>query len=174
VPLSEVEPATQALRAILSALKFRGIFSAEFKRDERDGIFKILEINARIWFYVEFAGRCGVDVCTMAYRDALGLPLEDVSAYRCGVRMVSPYDDMFWAHHAWSQGELHMGAWLRSWLGAQQPLFNWTDPAPSLRDWCAMTYRAQRRLLRRWLGLSTDQSGSRAQATSVDTGQRDR
>jgi D-aspartate ligase len=174
VPLSEVEPATQALRAILSALKFRGIFSAEFKRDARDGIFKILEINARIWFYVEFAGRCGVDVCTMAYRDALGLPLEDISPYRCGVRLVSPYDDMFWAQHAWSKGELHLGAWLRSWLGAQQPLFNWTDPAPSLRDWCAMTYRALRRLLRRWLRLSTDHSESRAQATSVDTGQRDR
>jgi len=174
VPLSEVEPATQALRAILSALKFRGIFSAEFKRDERDGIFKILEINARIWFYVEFAGRCGVDVCTMAYRDALGLPLEDVSAYRCGVRMVSPYDDMFWAHHAWSKGELHMGAWLRSWLGAQQPLFNWTDPAPSLRDWCTMSYRALRRFVRRRLRLSTDQSEWQARATSVDTGQRDR
>ena len=174
VPLSEVEPATQALRAILSALKYRGIFSAEFKRDARDGIFKILEINARIWFYVEFAGRCGVDVCTMAYRDALGLPLEDISVYRCGVRLVSPYDDMFWAQHAWSKGQLHVAAWLRSWLGAQQPLFNWTDPAPSLRDWCAMTYRAQRRLLRRWLGLSTDQSEWRAQATNVDTGRRDR
>jgi predicted ATP-grasp superfamily ATP-dependent carboligase len=174
VPLSEVEPAAQALRAILSALEFRGIFSAEFKRDARDGIFKILEINARIWFYVEFAGRCGVDVCTMAYRDALGLPLEDLSAYRCGVRLVSPYDDLFWAHHAWSNRQLQMGAWLRSWLGAQQPLFNWTDPAPSLRDWCEMTYRALRRLLRRWLRLSTDQSEWRARATRVDTGQRDR
>jgi predicted ATP-grasp superfamily ATP-dependent carboligase len=174
VPLSEVEPAAQALRAILSALRFRGIFSAEFKRDARDGIFKILEINARIWFYVEFAGRCGVDVCTMAYRDALGLPLEDVSVYRCGARLVSPYDDLGWAHHAWSNRQLHMRAWLRSWLGAQQPLFNWTDPAPSLRDWCEMTYRAVRRPVRRRLRLSTDQPEWRAQATSVDTGQRDR
>jgi D-aspartate ligase len=174
VPLSEVEPAAQALRAILAALKFRGVFSAEFKRDARDGIFKILEINARIWFYVEFAARCGVDVCTMAYRDALGLQLEEVNAYRCGVRLVSPYEDLFWAHHAWSNRELQMGAWLRSWLGAQQPLFNWTDPAPSLRDWCEMTYRALRRLLRRWLRLSTDQSEWRARATRVDTGRRDR
>ena len=174
VPLSEVEQATQVLRAILSALKFRGIFSAEFKRDARDGVFKILEINARIWFYVEFAGRCGVDVCTMAYRDALGLPLEDISAYRCGVRLVSPYDDMFWAHHAWSTGQLHMGAWLRSWLGAQQPLFNWTDPAPSVTDWCTMTYRAVRRMVRRRLRTSTEQPDWQARATRVDAGQRDR
>jgi predicted ATP-grasp superfamily ATP-dependent carboligase len=174
VPLSEVEPAMQTLRAILSALGFRGIFSAEFKRDARDGIFKILEINARIWFYVEFAGRCGVDVCTLAYRDALGLPLEDVSSYRCGVRLVSPYDDLFWARHAWLKGQLHMGAWLRSWLGAQQPLFNWSDPVPSLTDWCSMTYRALRRFVRRRLRPSPDQSEWQARATSVDTGQRDR
>ena len=34
--------------------------------------FKILEINARPWWYVELASRCGVDVCTMSYRDAFG------------------------------------------------------------------------------------------------------
>src|SRR5262249_24345306 len=49
VPLSQVEPAAQALRALLAAIRYRGIFSAEFKLDARDGIFKILEINARIW-----------------------------------------------------------------------------------------------------------------------------
>ena len=169
VPLSEVEPAAQALRAILAAIRFRGIFSAEFKLDARDGIFKILEINARIWVFVEFAGRCGVDVCTMAYRDALGLPLRDVTVYRSGVRLVSPYDDLAWAHYAWSNRQLHVRAWLRSWFGAQQPLFNWTDPAPSLRDWCEMSYRALRRLLRRRLRLSTDQP-----EWPVDTGQGDR
>jgi predicted ATP-grasp superfamily ATP-dependent carboligase len=174
VPLSEVEPAAQALRALLAAIRYRGIFSAEFKLDARDGIFKMLEINARIWIYVEFAGRCGVDVCTMAYRDALGLPLTDVSVYRSGVRLVSPCDDLAWAHYAWSNHRLHMRAWLRSWLGAQQPLFNWTDPAPSLRDWGDMTHRALRCLLRRRPRLPTDQPEWRARATTVDTGQRDR
>src|SRR5262249_9336814 len=173
VPLSELEPAVQALRALLAAIRYRGIFSAEFKLDARDGIFKILEINARIWVFVEFAGRCGVDVCAMAYRDALGLPLADVSVYRSGVRLGSPYHDLAWAHHASSNRELRIRTWVRSWLGAQQPLFNWTDPAPSLRNWCGMTYRALRRLLRRRLRLSTDQPEWRTRATSVDTGQRD-
>jgi len=169
VPLAEVEPAVEALRALLAAIRYRGIFSAEFKLDARDRIFKILEINARIWVFVEFAGRCGVDVCTMAYRDALGLPLADVSVYRSGVRLVSPYDDLAWAHHALSNRELHIRAWIRSWLGAQQPLFNWTDPAPSLRNWCDMTYRALRSRFR----LATDQPEWRARATGVDIGQRE-
>jgi D-aspartate ligase len=149
VPLSEAEPAVQSLRAILAAIRYRGIFSAEFKVDARDGTFKILEINARIWIYVEFAGRCGVDVCTMAYRDALGMPLGDVPAYRSGARLVSPYTDLAAAHYAWSRRQLGTGAWLRSWFGAQQPQFNWTDPAPAVRDWCDISYRALRRVLRR-------------------------
>ncbi len=149
VPLSEVEPAVQSLRAILAAIRYRGIFSAEFKVDARDGTFKILAINARIWIYVEFVGRCGVDVCTMAYRDALGMPLGDVPAYRSGARLVSPYTDLAAAHYAWSRRPLGTGAWLRSWFGAQQLQFNWTDPAPAVRDWCDISYRALRRVLRR-------------------------
>lgn len=154
VPLSEVEPALRSLRTLLEAVRYRGIFSAEFKVDARDGTFRILEINARIWIYVEFAGRCGVDVCTMAYRDALGLPLGDLPAYRSGVRLVSPYKDLAAAHYAWSQRQLSMGAWLRSWFGAQQPHFNWTDPAPALREWCDMSYGVLRRALRRSSGAS--------------------
>jgi predicted ATP-grasp superfamily ATP-dependent carboligase len=149
VPLTEVEPAVQSLRAILAAIRYRGIFSAEFKVDACDGTFKILEINARVWIFVEFAGRCGVDVCTMAYRDALGMPLGDIPAYRSGVRLVSPYSDLAAAHYAWSRGQLGKGAWLRSWFVAQQPLFNWTDPVPALRDWCEMSVGALRRKLRR-------------------------
>jgi D-aspartate ligase len=149
VRLTEVEPAVQSLRAILAAIGYRGIFSAEFKLDARDGTFKILEINARVWIFVEFAGRCGVDVCTMAYREALGLPLGDVPAYRSGVRLVSPYTDLAAARYAWSRGQLGKGAWLRSWIGAQQPQFNWTDPVPALGDWCEISVGALGRMLRR-------------------------
>ena len=149
VPLAEVEPAVQSLRAVLAALQYRGIFSAEFKIDARDGTFKILEINARVWIYVEFAGRCGVDVCTMSYRDALGLPTTDFPEYRSGVRLVSPYLDLAAAHFVWSQRQLSKTAWLRSWLGAQQPRFNWTDPVPAITDWWNISWNAVRRIVRR-------------------------
>jgi len=60
------------------------VFSAEFKFDERDGLFKLLEVNARPWWYVDFADRCGVDVCGMAFRDALGEEIEPVTGYKLG------------------------------------------------------------------------------------------
>jgi predicted ATP-grasp superfamily ATP-dependent carboligase len=132
VPLEQVAPAVEALRKLLATLGYRGIFSAEFKFDDRDRMFKLLEVNARVWWYVEFAGRCGVDVCTMAYRDALGEPVPEITRYRSGARLVYPYND-FWACGALSRrGELNMLRGLASWIGAQQPLFNWTDPWPAI------------------------------------------
>jgi predicted ATP-grasp superfamily ATP-dependent carboligase len=146
VTLTDVAPAAEALRAILASLGYRGIFSAEFKLDERSGEFKILEINARAWWYVEFAGRCGIDVCRMAYDDALGRPVGEQRNYRAGARLIYPYIDLFAAREEWRAGRLSLAGWARSWLGAQQPHFNWSDPEPAIRDWAAHTFDAVRRL----------------------------
>lgn len=148
VPLELMEPAIQSLRRILAAVGYRGIFSAEFKQDARDGLFRILEINARVWIYVEFAGRCGVDVCSMSYRDALGLDPGAQPTYRCGARLVSPHIDIAAARHAYRRGELTARAWLRSWAGAQQPHFNWTDPRPALHEWKEIATHLLHRLVR--------------------------
>ncbi|MDN5864198.1 MAG: hypothetical protein L0I62_03125 [Gammaproteobacteria bacterium] len=81
IPLSGVAVAEGHLRELLERLDYRGIFSAEFKRDARDGQFRILEVNIRAWWYVEFAARCGVNVCRMAYDDARGEPVKTVSRH---------------------------------------------------------------------------------------------
>jgi len=78
---AEVGEAIGVVEALFEATRYRGVFSAEFKFDHRDDHFKILEVNCRPWWYVEFAGVCGVDVVEMAYRDALGLPIHTVGPY---------------------------------------------------------------------------------------------
>ena len=88
VPLDEVRDAVTSLEALAPQVGLRGIFSAEFKRDPRDGRFKLIEVNPRPWWYVEFAATCGADVCVPAYRDALGLPAAPARSYRVGVRLV--------------------------------------------------------------------------------------
>ena len=59
VPLQEAAGAVDTLRTIMGHTGFRGIFSAEFKRDADDGLFKLLEVNIRPWWYVEFNQRFG-------------------------------------------------------------------------------------------------------------------
>jgi D-aspartate ligase len=132
VPEVDVAAAAQTLATLFADLKYHGIFSAEFKRDDRDGLFKLLEVNARPWWYVEYAARCGVDVCALAVKDALGIPVSTIRGYAVGRRCVYPSYDWSAAQIERSRGRLSLFEMTRSWLGAYQPVFRWNDPAPAL------------------------------------------
>jgi D-aspartate ligase len=84
IPLDQVPGALQSLCRLFEGIGYFGLFNAEFKHDARDGRFKIVEVNARPWWQVELASASGIDVCAMAYHDALGEPLPDATAYRSG------------------------------------------------------------------------------------------
>ena len=46
----------------------------EFKRDPRDGRFKLMEVNPRFWLWHGLAASLGVDFARIAYHDLLGRP----------------------------------------------------------------------------------------------------
>ena len=129
VPLDRVRAAVESLDRLLAHLSYRGVFEAEFKYDARDGQFKLLEVNARPWYFIGFAADCGVDFCAMAYRDALGLAVDPVPSYEPGRHCIVG-SDRFACWALFCQGQLSAWAWLRSWLGARQMLFSWDDPLP--------------------------------------------
>lgn len=129
VPVSAVEGAVNTIRSMFKAVSYRGIFSAEFKLDDRDKLFKIIEVNARPWWYVEFAARSGVDVCKMAYQDALGLPISDAASYESGLRCVYLPND-FKAFSTYRDHSLF--SWLKSWVGARETVFAADDPWPGI------------------------------------------
>lgn len=133
VPLADVQGAYDNLDRLLTQLAYRGIFSAEFKRDARNGDFKLLEVNTRAWWYVEFAARCGVNVCEMAYQDALDRPVAPPdAAYRVGAGCVNWIND---AKSVRSPGGRHGASWwrvLRQWSGARYHVMRWRDPRPGL------------------------------------------
>lgn len=132
VPLDEVAGSAAALDCLLKSVPYRGVFSAEFKYDGRDRTFKLLEVNARPWWYVGFAARCGVDVCTLAYRDALGLQVQPVLKYEVGRHCVFLLDDFGAYRQLHREGGLSFSSWIRSWAGADDALLCWDDPGPGL------------------------------------------
>ena len=131
IPLDQVKEPIRALERIWADLDYRGIFDAEFKYDDRDGHYKIVEINPRPWWFVEFAVRCGVDLCSMSYRDALGLPVDPAFDFRTGESCVFLCSD-FLAHHYSDPGLGGAWRWIRSLKGAGDILFSWDDPGPGV------------------------------------------
>jgi len=133
VPLAILPEAVRQLRRLLDGLDYRGIFSAEFKRDPRDGVFRIIEVNTRAWTYVEFAARCGMNVCEMAWQDAQGLPVTRASHdYPEGVACVDLYHDIPTVLALRQRQRLPWLAVLGQWARAQLHTFRWDDPRPAL------------------------------------------
>lgn len=140
----EAEPAVRACERLLVGSGYRGIFSAEFKHDPRDGRFRLLEVNARPWAYVQFAATCGFNAPEMAYRDALGMEVPAVARYARGRTYQFLPNDLYAAMAARRNGGFSMAAWLRASLRAESALFTWDDPLPAVIEGghvCADTAR---------------------------------
>ena len=60
--------------ALVRGLGFHGPSQVEFKRDPRDGVYKLIEVNPRLWQWHGLTGPCGVDIALIAYRDLVGTP----------------------------------------------------------------------------------------------------
>jgi D-aspartate ligase len=129
---ADIQPAVDVMTRLLGHLRYRGVFSAEFKRDARDAVFRLIEVNVRPWWYVEFAGRGGMDVTAMAVRDALGEPVPVARPSTAGRRCVYPYYDFFACRDGVRSGTLTRTQWLRSWATSEQPVFRWSDPWPAV------------------------------------------
>jgi len=70
---------------ILESVEWSGVAMAEFRRDPRDGLPKLIEVNARFWGALNLAIQAGVDFPFLLYRMALGERIEPVHDYREGV-----------------------------------------------------------------------------------------
>ncbi len=132
IPLEEVQGAVDSLLTLLRETDFHGIFSSEFKLDQRDGVFKIIEVNARPWWYVEFASRCGVNVCEMAYADALGEDVDAIRDYRAGASLVYMWHDFKACSNRLSRGDNSVLTCIAQWIRSWRPIFAWGDPWPGV------------------------------------------
>ncbi len=61
-----------AALSLLREFGYFGLSQVEFKRDARDGRFRLMEINPRLWQWHGLATACGVDLPRIAYADLTG------------------------------------------------------------------------------------------------------
>ncbi len=69
-----VQDAVDAALRLLDGFGYFGLSQVEFKRDPRDGKFKLMEINPRLWQWHGLATVCGIDLPRIAYADLIGDP----------------------------------------------------------------------------------------------------
>ena len=74
------DPVRALATRLLAAIGFHGIAQVEFKRDPRDGRFKLIEINPRAWSWIVLSAVAGANVPYAAYCDAVGIPFTSTAA----------------------------------------------------------------------------------------------
>ncbi|HEY7789137.1 MAG TPA: hypothetical protein VIC33_01370, partial [Vicinamibacterales bacterium] len=77
----------------LRAIGYYGLVEVEYKLDPRDGRFKLLDVNARIWGYHTLGARAGVDFSYLQFLDQVGRPVP-VCQCRPDVRWIRLVTDL--------------------------------------------------------------------------------
>ncbi len=118
-----------ALR-LLRELRFHGVSQVEFKRDARDGRYRLMEVNARHWKWHGLAAASGVNLSLAAYRDATGEPYL-APRQTDGMKWIVANKDVPLAILEIARRERRAGEYLRSLRGTRvDGLHSLADPLP--------------------------------------------
>jgi D-aspartate ligase len=119
---------------LLRALNFNGLVEVEFKRDPRDGAFKLLDVNARVWGWHSLCQRAAVDFPYLLWLQTLGQPISEVRP-RIGVRWMRLSADVMVAATEMLHGRLTPAAYWNSLQGPRESaIFAADDPLPGLLE----------------------------------------
>jgi len=78
---------------LLESLKWHGVAMVEFKKDSRDGKYKLMEINPKFWGSLDLSIAAGIDFPYLAAKMAYDGDIETVEKYRRGIRFRWPFPD---------------------------------------------------------------------------------
>jgi D-aspartate ligase len=129
----------------LRAINYYGLVELEYKRDPRDGMYKLLDVNARTWGYHSLGRSAGVDFAYLLFRDQMGQQIDEVHA-RPGVRWIRLATDIPNALQDIRSGALRSRDYLRSLRGIHtEAVFSRDDPLPGMYEVALLPYLALRR-----------------------------
>jgi predicted ATP-grasp superfamily ATP-dependent carboligase len=81
-------------RKIIEAMGFYGFSCTEFKRDSRDGVYKLLEVNGRHNLSSSLAVRCGINFPWLEYTHLVNGKLPEKSDFDKGIYWIDTFRDV--------------------------------------------------------------------------------
>lgn len=119
---------------LLDYMGVTGMIEIEFKHDQRDGRYKLLDINLRPWGWHTLCIACGLDFPAIQYQDVLGQAPVHI-APRYGYHWVRLLTDVPAGLQEVRADIITPMAYLRSLTGKTVfAVFDWSDPMPAVGD----------------------------------------
>ena len=117
---------------LLAVSRHRGTATVEFRRDQRNGRFVLIEINPRTSLAQELITRSGLDIPLLAYADAKAKPLPPTAPVTA-VRWIDFVSDFRAFRQLRRRGQITTWQWLESIAGCRAfAYFALDDPWPFL------------------------------------------
>jgi predicted ATP-grasp superfamily ATP-dependent carboligase len=129
-------------RAILGAVGFSGYACTEFKRDARDGRFKLMEVNVRHNLSSALAVGCGINFPLLQYRHLLHGVEPQVAGFDEGIFWIDLLRDVGYSVSRRRAERYTLAELLRPYVGRH--VFatpSWEDPGPFVRECGALLAR---------------------------------
>jgi predicted ATP-grasp superfamily ATP-dependent carboligase len=137
IDLPELE---EMSRRLLEFIDYYGLVEVEFRRDPRDGAFKLLDINARSWGYHSLGMAAGVDFAFMLFQHQMGRSVTPARA-RVGVNWLRWVTDFPVGVHGLLLRKWGPLDYLRSISRTDtEAVFDVADPLPSFAEAALIPY----------------------------------
>lgn len=128
-------------KRLLAAIHYTGLVEVEYKFDARTGLYKLLDINPRLWTWSPLGKRAGVDFPYLLWQMILNREVGDQTG-RTGVNWMRVSTDFPAAVQEMLRGRLGLGAYLRSFRSPLQfALMAADDLLPGLLDLPLFAYK---------------------------------
>jgi len=126
---------------LLKAMNYYGISEIEFKKDPRDGKFKLIEMNARSWLWISLARRAGVDFIAMLYNDVIGRDMIIPSEFKENIKWIHFYTDLWVSLKEMLGKRMSMRNYILSLRGEKEyAVFSLDDPLPFIAETLMLPY----------------------------------
>jgi D-aspartate ligase len=143
VEAREIPDIVDDARKLLAYMRLTGMVEVEFKRDPRNGVNKLLDINVRPWGWHTLAIACGLDFPYMQYCDTLSLALPSATPHN-DYRWLRAVTDIPAGIQETRAGLTTPLTYLRTLVAGKTTfsVFDWRDPIPAVMDVGSVAVRA--------------------------------
>jgi predicted ATP-grasp superfamily ATP-dependent carboligase len=116
---------------LLKALNYTGICEIEFLKDERDQQYKLIEMNARSWLWVDLAKECGVNYAKIAYDYSQSRLIDFPTNYTFNTVWYNPITNFYFTIKGLFLGKIAISEiWMNRGKVKVNALFKKKDPKP--------------------------------------------
>ncbi|MGB8523558.1 MAG: hypothetical protein WCD43_11375 [Candidatus Acidiferrales bacterium] len=132
-------------KRFLNAIDYYGLVEVEYKRDPRDGQYRLLDVNGRTWGYHTIGRRAGIDFPYLLFADQMKQTVEACKG-KIGVRWVRLLTDVPTGLVGILGGQIEGRGYLRSLCGCdEEAVFSLEDPLPGMVEIALIPYLTLKR-----------------------------